>query len=200
MEAFVLTGGESRRFGSNKALYEVGGEPLLATLCKRLALVLDRVRIVAKETDIYTGLGYDVLPDVREEQCPLVGIYSGLRALGAGKAFFAACDLPLVNPDLVRYIVRESSGYDAAVPRTAKGVEPLCAVYDVRCLPSIEAALDSGRLKADSFFSAVKTKIIDEKDLREHDPRMVSFWNVNTPRDMPFVIETIARERTKRCS
>jgi len=86
------------------------------------------------------------------------------------------------------------------VPRTEKGLEPLCAVYDVRCIPSIEAALDSGELKADSFFSKVKTKILNEKDLREHDPRMISFWNVNTPRDMPFVVETVARERTKRCS
>jgi molybdopterin-guanine dinucleotide biosynthesis protein A len=200
LEAFILAGGKSRRFGSDKALFEIADEPLVKTLFLRLSPLFDRVRILAKSGEPYAGLGLEVLADLREEQCPLVGIYSGLVHLGGGRAFFTACDLPLVDTGLVRYVVEASKGYDAAVPRTEKGLEPLCAVYDVACLPAIESALSAGHLKTDSFLPDVRARFLDEKDLKVHDPRMISFWNVNTPGDMPFVIETIAKERAKRCS
>lgn len=200
MEAFVLAGGESKRFGSNKALFEIGGEPVVSMLCRRLSPLFDRVRILARENILSVDPEFEVLADVRQEQSPLVGIYSGLKHLGEGKAFFVACDLPLVRQSLVKYLVLKSPGYDAVVPRTEKGLEPLCAVYDASCLGAIELALSSGDLKADSFLKDVNVVTVGEETLKEHDPRMLSFWNVNSRADMAFVVETIARERTKRCS
>lgn len=196
----MLAGGESKRFGSNKALYEIGGEPLVATMCRRVSPLFDNVRILTRNTSLLTDLGFEVLKDLRKEQCPLAGIYSGLKYVGSDKAFFIACDLPLVKVSVVRYIIGESTGYDAAVPQTSDGLEPLCAVYDVGCLEAIERSFRSGNLKADSFLGSVRTKLLEEEDLRRHDPRMVSFWNLNSPEDMPFVEETMARDRAKRCS
>ncbi len=200
MEAFVLAGGESKRFGENKAMHRAGGEALLDILCGKLSKIFDRVRVIARNRDSIDGTAFEVLEDTRDERCPLTGIYSGLQYLGRGKAFFVACDLPLVRSALVRYIVEESEGVEAVVPRTGKGLEPLCAVYDVSCIEAIRSAFSKGNLRADSFLKSVKTRMLREEELRRYDPEMVSFWNVNRPEDMEFVLATLEREKTGGCS
>lgn len=200
MEAFVLAGGESKRFGSSKALYRVGNETLLEILLKRMGHVFERVRILAKDTSLFKDLGLEVLGDAREERCPLSGIYSGLRYLKNGKAFFLACDLPLVQSKLVKHIAEQSQGFDAVVPRTTMGLEPLCAVYDVACLDAIEDQFHSGDLRVISFLNKVKTKLLEEDELKEYDKQLVSFINVNSPDALSMVVELLAREKGRLCS
>jgi len=200
VEAFVLAGGESKRFGSNKALYRVGDETLLEILFRRMSDLFDKVRVLTKDSSLFKGLDFEVLDDVREECCPLSGIYSGLRYLRNGKAFFLACDLPLVQSRLVNHIVEQSQGFDAAVPRTAMGFEPLCAVYDVACLDAIEDQFVSGNLRVVSFLNNVKTKVVEEDELKRYDKKLVSFVNVNTPDALGMVLELLAREKGRRCS
>lgn len=200
MEAFVLAGGESRRFGSNKAFYRVGNETLLEIVSRRMSDVFDRVRVLAKDTSLFKALDFEVLDDVRKEYCPLSGIYSGLRYLRNGKAFFLACDLPLVQKRLLEHIVEQSQGFDATVPRTAMGFEPLCAVYDTACLDAIEDQFLSRDLKTVSFLNRVKTKTVEEDELKRYDRRLVSFMNVNTPDVLGMVVEQLAREKERRCS
>jgi molybdopterin-guanine dinucleotide biosynthesis protein A len=195
-EAFVLAGGESKRFGGNKALHRIGDGTLVDLLCGRLSDMFDRVRVVARTRESVNDISFEVLEDVRDERCPLTGIYSGLYRLGQGKAFFVACDLPLVRPAIIEHIVKESQGVEAAVPRTKKGLEPLCAVYDASCLGAIRSAFSAGNLRTVSFLESVKTRTIEEEELRKHDPQMISFWNVNCLEDMGFVLQTMEKGMT----
>ena len=200
MEAFVLAGGESKRFGSNKALHRVGNETLLEIISERMSGLFDRVRVLTKDTSLFKSPDFEVLGDEREERCPLSGIYSGLRYLKNGKAFFLACDLPLVQSRLVKHIAEQSQGFDAAVPRTAAGFEPLCAVYDAACLGAIEDQFLSGDLRVISFLNKVKTKVLEEDELKKYDKQLVSFVNVNSPDALGMVAELLAREKGRRCS
>jgi molybdopterin-guanine dinucleotide biosynthesis protein A len=72
-----------------------------------------------------------------------------------------------------------------------KGLESLCSMYGVSHTPHIEMTLSLGYLEADSFIASAKANMLDEDDLREDDPRMVSFRNVNRPDDVVFVMEAI---------
>jgi molybdopterin-guanine dinucleotide biosynthesis protein A len=199
-EAFVLAGGESKRFGGSKALHRIGGGTLVDILCDKLSDTFDRVRVIARTRESISDISFEILEDVRDERCPLTGIYSGLCHLGQGKAFFVACDLPLVRPALIEHIVKESQGVEAVVPRTKKGLEPLCAVYDASCLEAIRSAFSSGDLRTISFLESVKTRTIEEEELRKHDPQMISFWNVNCLEDMGFVLQTLEKEMAQGCS
>jgi molybdopterin-guanine dinucleotide biosynthesis protein A len=87
------------------------------------------------------------------------------------------------------------------VPETEKGLQPLCAVYARTCLPHIEKQLsgesataskdtDAQRkrilrqgLKIINFYDQVRVKKIPEGTLRQVDPDLQSFFNVNTPED-----------------
>lgn len=200
MEAFVLAGGESKRFGSNKALYKLGDKTLVEHACERLSSLFERVRILARDARSLGELGFEILSDVRSEACPLSGVYSGLKYLGEGKAFFLACDLPLVKTSLVKHIVKLSPGFDAVVPRTANGLEPLCAVYDASCTDALESSFSTGDLRADSFLDKVRTKIVEEEELTRYDPDLVTFSNVNTLADARSVLEILSGQRVNECS
>jgi molybdopterin-guanine dinucleotide biosynthesis protein A len=68
-------------------------------------------------------------------------------------------------------------GFDAPQP------EPLHALYRKSCLPAIEAALNAGRRRAVSFLQDVNVCYLDEGVLRQVDPELRSFRNVNTPQE-----------------
>ena len=67
-------------------------------------------------------------------------------------------------------------------PRRA--IQPLSAIYSRRCLEPIADQLAEGKLKVSHFFSKVKVKKVPEISLRQVDPELKSFFNINTPEDM----------------
>ena len=74
--------------------------------------------------------------------------------------------------------------WDVVVPVTAEGYQPLAAIYSRRCLEPIAAQLAEGKLKVSHFFSKVRIKKIPETSLRQVDPELKSFFNINTPEDL----------------
>jgi molybdopterin-guanine dinucleotide biosynthesis protein A len=71
------------------------------------------------------------------------------------------------------------------VPKHEDKYEPLQAVYNrARCLPAVEAALESNERRMVSFFPKVHILPIEEPVLSELDPSRLSFFNINTPADL----------------
>jgi molybdopterin-guanine dinucleotide biosynthesis protein A len=174
----VLAGGESRRFGSDKAAALVAGTTLVERAGSTLAAVCTEVIVVSSRPA--TTDRWRHVPDARPGEGPLAGIESALQYAGAhgfDGAFVLACDLPLVEPGLVAAIVAVLGDRWAAAPARegAPGVEPLCAAYRVECLPWVTAALDRGERAAQALFDAVE-------GVRVPAPAG-AFLNVNTPGD-----------------
>jgi molybdopterin-guanine dinucleotide biosynthesis protein A len=156
----VLAGGRSRRFGSDKAFAELGGESL--------------VRRAARSLDAAAG--------------PLGGLYTAV-SWAAEEEFrgvlVLATDMPFVPPSLLRTLAARLDSGVAVVPKSSsrRGCEPLCAAYDVACLPAIEAAIERGDRAVVSFFADVEVLYLDLADVSSHgDPDRI-FFNVNRPDD-----------------
>jgi molybdopterin-guanine dinucleotide biosynthesis protein A len=79
--------------------------------------------------------------------------------------------------------------YDVVVPRTAKGVEPLHAIYAKACLPAMEQLLQQGHLKVISFYSQVRVRYVEQEEIETLDPQQLSFFNVNSPHDLQWARE-----------
>src|SRR3954470_9716556 len=96
MAGVLLTGGASRRMGTDKARLVVSGETLAARSARVLASVCDPV--------VEVGPGVSGLPVVQEEPPgagPLVALLAGVGALGEPKTvILLACDLPNVSSEL----------------------------------------------------------------------------------------------------
>ena len=95
--ALVLAGGESRRFGSDKAMAPFRGATLLEAVLRGLsALEFAQVAVVAKEPGKYGALAgaAALLNDASPVQTPLAGLAAGLRAARHELVFACAADMP----------------------------------------------------------------------------------------------------------
>jgi len=144
--AVVLAGGESRRFGSDKALARFRGEPLIARVVRELRNVgFNQVAIAAKEPEKYADAasGAELLRDVRPIQTPLAGLAAGLRASRYALVFACAADMPFAaDAALIDALTAAIAGHDAAVPHAAGSLQPLCGLWwKDACLRAAEALL-----------------------------------------------------------
>jgi molybdopterin-guanine dinucleotide biosynthesis protein A len=180
--AFVVAGGKSRRMGTDKALLAWGGTTLLDHAIQRLKEVTHDVRLLSGVRERYLDRGLPVIRDALPHGGSLVGVYSGLAALAAGNALFLAVDLPNVPPALLRHLVERAEGFDAVVPVSTAGPEPLCAVYAAACSGPIRRAIERGELKMTSFWPEVKVLRLDAAELARFGGGEL-FLNLNEPTD-----------------
>jgi len=174
----VLAGGESRRFGRDKAAEPIRGKPMVVRGAETLAEVFEHVVIVSSREPVVPDWPH--VRDRRPGHGPLAAIETALLdAARAGRegAFVLACDLPLVDAAVVRSVVAGADGAPACAPsRPAHpGIEPLCAVYRTVCLPAVTDALDRGRRSVHAAFAAVGGVVVEIPD--------DVFLNVNTAQD-----------------
>src|SRR5689334_23373453 len=97
----VLAGGQSSRFGGNKALAVLDGETLAGRMARLLGAHCSHVALSANAP--LPGIDLPTLPDPPGAQAgPLSGVLAGLRwakSLGAQWLVTAPCDTPLL-PDV----------------------------------------------------------------------------------------------------
>jgi molybdenum cofactor guanylyltransferase len=185
----VLAGGESRRFGSNKALLEFGGKVLLEHCVDSLRRHCDPILVIANNLRLYYAIRAHLIKDLTPHQGPLGGIYTALLFSPNDWAFVKATDMPYLVPTLLDRLVQARERADVVVPMVEDRYEPLLALYHRRCLPAIAAVLEGTKRNIVEFYHRVKVRPLEEKDWRAVDPEGRSFWNVNTPADWERLIQ-----------
>ncbi len=205
----VLAGGESRRFGSAKALAPFQGEPLALRAARTLEEVCTGVVVVGRVDGLEPGDFFDLVPDKLPGMGPLGGLHAALVVLlervgedaeGAG-VLLLGCDMPLVEPALARAVgwVGATCGRPAAAPmRQDEGrgdrLEPLCAWYGLGCLPVVEERLQGPDRSLHGLLEAVEAYPIPPARL---GPTLNPGWalrSANTPEALE-VLEEEARQR-----
>ena len=135
----LLTGGASRRMGTDKATLVVHGETLAARAARVLAAVCDPV--------IEVGPGVSGLPAIQEDPPfagPLVALVAGWQALGNPiPVLVLACDMPFVEPPLLR-LLAEWPGTGTVIPVVDDRSQYTCARYGAASFDEATAALRSG--------------------------------------------------------
>jgi molybdenum cofactor guanylyltransferase len=180
---FVLAGGRSSRMGADKAFLEFGGRTLLERALAVMAAVCERVTIVGDPSKF--GSYGVVIADIFPGCGPLGGIHAALVQSTAELNLMVAVDMPFVSPELLAFLFAQAETDDAVVtvPRVAKGLQPLCAVYRRDFAAIAEQALRAGKYKIDAAFVGVSTSVIEERALAAAGLSEQNFFNVNTPQD-----------------
>ncbi|HEY1896041.1 MAG TPA: NTP transferase domain-containing protein [Terracidiphilus sp.] len=156
---FVLAGGQSRRMGTDKALIEFRGRPLIA-------YALDLVRAAGLPVFIAGARSAldsfaPVIPDSRTDAGPLEGICAALESLKGGSidlavrasgsrapyAVFLPVDLPLLPPALLLYLLHHAriTGRAVTLPSVNGFPQTFPVVLSLACLPGLEHECKSGR-------------------------------------------------------
>jgi molybdopterin-guanine dinucleotide biosynthesis protein A len=185
----VLAGGQSRRFGRNKALVPVRGVPMIERVVRALQQVFERVILSANDPEPYRFLGLPTVPDLDPGVGPLGGLHAGLSLMKDDNGFFTACDLPFLEPGLIRHMARLDPEADAVVPRIGPYVEPLHALYHKRCIGPVLQAIRAGERRIVSFYPAVRIRYVEEHEIRAYDPEMRAFTDINRPEELRLSME-----------
>jgi molybdopterin-guanine dinucleotide biosynthesis protein A len=181
----VLAGGGGTRLGGvNKALVEIGGRRVIDRLLDALRPLGAEIVIVNNDGSLAGLAGTRVVADAEPGAGALMGLYSGLREVRTPLATATACDMPFVATGVLDALLALAPGHDAVVPVLGDQPEPLHAVYRTTCLPAIEAALAAGRKRLISFFDQIAVRYVPEAQVRDWDPSLRSFLNVNRPDDL----------------
>ena len=181
--AFVLAGGKSIRMGKDKAFLEFKGRILLARALELAAGVAKDVRIVGDPSK-FAAFGR-VIEDIYCEHGPLGGIHAALKSSSTELNLMLAVDLPLVEPNFLKYLVSVARDGNAVVtvPRASDGLQPLCAVYRRGFAEVAKQSLAQGKNKIDALFSNVDSGIVEPETLSHAGFSSKIFRNLNTPEE-----------------
>ena len=204
----INAGGRSRRMKRDKALLPVPpeGMPLIRHMLGRLALLaLKTVIVVGSDPQLVRQAGLSDSVRYVGDEYPrggaLGGMATGMAAVDDW-AVMLACDLPLIRPQVVSYLLslsRERTDcmhdrWDAIVPLVGGMAQPMLALYNRRCLPAMRQVLNAGQLRAISFLPSVRVRYVSEEELRPFDGQLDSFINVNRPEEWTRALELLQGE------
>lgn len=124
------------------------------------------------------------MEDLIKESGPLGGIFTGLCYSTTKRNFVVACDMPFINPAVIKLLLEEIGNYDAVIPDVDGEVEPLFALYSKNCIPVMFEHLQKQNLKIRDLLGKLKVKRIKAEDIHRVDPQHLSFFNINTEEDL----------------
>ncbi len=201
--AVVLAGGRGRRMGMvEKALLEFEGKTIIERLLESLFRIVDEVILSVRDSaqkekfrpvlEKFPAHEIRFCYDTLEDAGPLEGIRAGLLESRSEYSFVCAGDMPFINIRVVDLLFEKASGHDAALPRWEdRKFEPLHAVYSRKLIPEIEKALEKGRCSVlTPVFKMQDIIFVEISEIRELDPELRTFANINTVEDMECIIES----------
>ena len=197
-EGFVLAGGRSSRMGSDKALVQLDGKPLVAYALDLLREAGIRASIAGARSPLDTFSL--VLEDVQPDRGPLEGICAALAYSSARWVVLLPVDLPLLPASLVGFLLNHSR--TTGVPVTLASVNGFAqtfpAILDRAVHSTLRAELEAGRrgcyagfqAAANSLGQAVAVLAVEAfvqcGQVRHPDALPAARWflNVNRPADL----------------
>ncbi len=178
----ILAGGESRRYGTPKALERIDGLYFYEKAIQVLQPVVDVMVLVAHPSikdRIKSNI--TVVTDIQnyQGQGPLAGIYTGMEAVPGDDYFVLACDMPVMETEIFQqlYAVKMMLPPDCSViPTVHDKLQPLAAIYSHAIKEKIPSLLDAGERRLTDLLqntNCANIRYASEKPFR----------NINTPED-----------------
>ena len=149
LSGLVLTGGRSRRMGTDKALLRNGDESQVARAVRLLNGVCDNVFVStrADQADEPERARFAQITDRYDDMGPVAGILSAMDERPDDDWLVVACDLPNLSEETLSTLVaaHNSDASMVAFRSTHNDLpEPLCAIYTSGSRASIQAFVDDG--------------------------------------------------------
>jgi len=196
IDAFILVGGRSSRFGSDKANIHFDGIPLLERTVRTIRAALDskRITLIAANDTQFTGsaaflISLPVVYDIHEDRGPFGAVHAALANAQTEWAFITACDFPFVPAELIeRLVANISSNVDAVAPIQPDGrLQPLVALYRVKpVLNFVNETLTNNRSSPSVkvIFEQLRSTLVTFETLADIPNAGDIFLNLNTPADL----------------
>ena len=183
--------------GTPKALLLFDDQPLIVHVVAALRGLFDEIVVVAAPGQDLPSMPVTLVRDEVAYQGPVGGIYlrAERRRRGRQLRHVLRFGVPEPRPDLTPR--RADAGARRRRPHWQGRYQPLHAVYRRSVVPFLAEQLARGELRPVYLFDRVRTRRIDEEEIRRFDPEGSSFFNMNTPADYA---EALRRRSADRAS
>jgi len=183
--AVILTGGESKRMGADKANVLLSGKTLLEHVIAQLEpLFADMLISVRKQRP---DIVYPQVVDASKSRGPMVGVKAALEVVKTDWVFVIACDMPLISTRLIQHLAELRRGHDAVVPFAFDRPQPLFGFYNKTCLPMMEARMKQGQRSMIRLLGDLDALFISEQQVKAIDPELKSLRSLDSMEDVKEV-------------
>ena len=180
----ILAGGRNSRMGGrDKAFLCINGETVFGRTLALLRRCFAQVVVVSNTPEKYAGFAVEVTADELPGLGPLGGLHAGLGKVRRPYAFVAACDMPFLSMEPIRFLVSRLRDQEAVVPCWDGDIEPLHAVYATALRPRIADAVASGARAIRDFLPLVRAEYVPQAQMARVAGAAEAFCNVNTPEE-----------------
>ncbi len=196
----ILTGGESRRMGRDKAAIEIDGLPLIKINISLFKSLFGDLFVVTKEKGRFGDIGCREVVDRFGERGAMIGVLTALEEAKTDYVFVAACDMPFLNGEVINLIVADHEGFDVILPRICGKGDPLHALYSKKCLNEMLHFMEHEGKSLNRFIESLsrdRVKVISEEEIKKIDPEAIALFNMNTPEELNRA-KTLSRINSKK--
>ena len=185
ISAFILIGGKSERFGSEKWRANINGKSVLDRIWDGCMYFEERI-VIGKEKpkDFKKPFIFDQL----EIQAPINGLYTAIQHAEDDWIQLVSCDLPLIDTDVFQILWNtKTQESDAVIPLTNNRHQVTCALYHKRILNYLESAIYENDF---SLLSLIKNLKITKVNFNSYK----QFSNMNTKRNLVEISNYLANK------
>jgi molybdenum cofactor guanylyltransferase len=184
ISAVLLSGGESRRMGSDKATVLFRGKPLWhiqLELLRKLAPA--EIFLSARTNPTWRPADVQFVADDPPSRGPLSGLVASLAKMGTTHLLALAVDMPFVTEEYLKFLCSRIEPGRGVIPKIDDRFEPLAAIYPQEALANFQSAL----LGTDFSMQTVASRLATEGKLRVipvTSQERKLFMNLNEPHDL----------------
>ncbi len=178
----ILAGGKSRRFGSDKALFEHQGKKLIEYSIAALEPLCGQILLSTNEPEKYTFTGLPTVADLFPGCGPVAGIHACLEQSLSEHHLVIGCDLPWLNTRLFDFILQNSHNFQVVMPRHKGFKETMASYYHKSCSAALEKALLEKRYRIFDAILSLKTFYPEIDNENFYTEKL--FSNINYRKDL----------------
>ncbi len=173
--AFILIGGKSQRFGSEKWKAELGSHMILDHIweaCSDFKYQIIIGKIKPK------NINKPFILDHFKIQAPIIGLHSAIISSNTEWILLLSCDIPLINKSCLEFIWNSKiKDVESVIPIINNQIHPLCGLYHKSILHKLNSVLEIKEFSLQKFLKSINTQYIN---MNNHKKK---FINMNTKKD-----------------
>jgi molybdopterin-guanine dinucleotide biosynthesis protein A len=186
--AVILTGGDSRRMGQDKASLLLGERSLLQHVVSIVQPLFSDVIVSVRQPRAEITLP-QVCDDINHRG-PLAGLAAGLQNSKTSWVFAVACDVPFIEHAVIDRLACFRDGYQAVVPMVRGYPQPLVAFYAVSCVDSLlECLTGDGKRSLRELLDKLQVRYVSEDELMLAESALRNFFDLDTPEDVEIAMK-----------
>lgn len=178
---YILSGGQSKRMGMDKAMLNLNGEKMIEKVIKTAKSFSSEVILVTNNFN-HSIFGVKTIEDIYQNCGPLAGIYTALSHSTSDKIIVLSCDIPFIDRQILHKLVfRQNLPKSIICFKDNNQIHPLIGMYCKSLLPFLKKNLEAKKLSLKEFINNQSALFIDSEESQSN-----KLANINDMHTIPF--------------